>query len=295
MSQPEDSSSRWSVWITTPVLVIVGIVIAMAGGSATRPPYAGLSVLVLGWVVLINGLAWIPAYLKRTERFYDLVGSVSFISSAAWLGWWVQPDVAGWIMLAAVSLWSSRMAWFLVGRIHRQGKDGRFDAIKTDVIRFLNAWMMQAIWAFLCLLPVTVRLTDGPHAGFSPLFWAGLIIWAIGFAVEVVSDEQKRRFRKRHPDGSAFIQSGLWSISRHPNYVGEISLWTGMTVMALPVVSGSLWVVLITPLFVYSLLRFVSGVSLLEARSDAKWGGQEEYETYKSRTPILFPMPGKRR
>jgi len=187
------------------------------------------------------------------------------------------------------------MAWFLVGRIHRQGKDGRFDAIKTDVIRFLNAWMMQAIWAFLCLLPVTVRLTDGPHAGFSPLFWAGLIIWAIGFAVEVVSDEQKRRFRKRHPDGSAFIQSGLWSISRHPNYVGEISLWTGMTVMALPVVSGSLWVVLITPLFVYSLLRFVSGVSLLEARSDAKWGGQEEYETYKSRTPILFPMPGKRR
>ena len=186
------------------------------------------------------------------------------------------------------------MAWFLVGRIHRQGKDGRFDTIKTDPFRFLNAWMMQAMWAFLCLLPVAIRLDADTAAGFSVLFWTGLVVWVIGFSIEVISDEQKRQFRERHPDGNAFIQSGLWSISRHPNYVGEIMLWAGITLMAVPVVSGWLWIVLITPLFVYSLLRFVSGVPLLEARSDAKWSGQEDYEAYKKRTPILFPLPWKR-
>ena len=186
------------------------------------------------------------------------------------------------------------MAWFLVGRIRRQGKDGRFDTIKTDPIRFLNAWMMQATWAFLCLLPVLVRLEEGPSAAPSALFWMGLSLWAFGFLIEVVSDEQKRGFRIKHPDGNQFIRNGLWSISRHPNYFGEILLWTGVTVMAVPVVSGWQWIVLITPIFVYLLLRFISGVPLLEARSDAKWGGREDYERYKDSTPVLFPLPWRR-
>jgi steroid 5-alpha reductase family enzyme len=210
------------------------------------------------------------------------------------VGFLIQPGVAGWIMIGCVVMWSGRMAWFLVGRIRRQGKDGRFDTIKTDPIRFLNAWMMQAIWAFLCLLPVLVRLEEGPSAPPSSLFWMGLCLWACGFLIEVVSDEQKRGFRIKHPDGNQFIRNGLWSISRHPNYVGEILLWTGVTVMAVPVVSGWQWIVLITPIFVYSLLRFVSGVPLLEARSDARWGGREDYERYKDHTPVLFPLPWRR-
>lgn len=287
----KSTSSRWSVWITTPVLLSVAVLIAWAGGSQTRPPTHGLPMIVLGWVVFLNAAAWIPAYLTRSERFYDLVGSLSFISSLVLVGWLSQPGMAGWIMMAIVLLWTSRMAWFLVGRIRQQGKDGRFDTIKTDPVRFLNAWMMQALWAFLCLLPLLVRQDIDPDEGFSALCWAGLGLWVFGFLIEVISDEQKRTFRRRNPGGTRFIQSGLWSISRHPNYVGEILLWTGFTVMALPVVSGWLWVVLITPVFVYSLLRFVSGVSLLEARSDAKWGGNEDYEAYKRRTPVLFPLP----
>lgn len=183
------------------------------------------------------------------------------------------------------------MAWFLVGRIHRQGKDGRFDEIKPDPVRFLNAWVMQGMWAFLCLLPVLVRLESAPEATDTTLFWVGLGVWILGFASEVIADEQKRRFRMRNPEGGQFISSGLWSISRHPNYVGEILLWTGITIMAIPVVSGWQWVILITPLFVYWLLRFISGVPLLEKRSDEKWGGQVDYERYKSTTPVLFPVP----
>lgn len=279
-------ASRWSVRLASPALILVGVAIAWAGGSSSHLP-----LLILGWVLAINVVAWIPAYLKQTERFYDLIGSTSFISSVLVAGWMVRPGVAGWLMLGCVVLWSGRMAWFLVGRIHRQGKDGRFDTIKPDPVRFLNAWVMQGLWSFLCLLPVLVRLDAAPRAGVSALFWCGLGLWVLGFAIEVAADEQKRRFRSRHPDGSRFIDSGLWSVSRHPNYVGEIMLWTGMTVMAVPLVSEGQWIILITPLFVYWLLRYISGVPLLEKRADEKWGGQDDYEAYKQKTPILFPVP----
>ncbi len=282
-STAKPNTSRWSVRLASPALMLLGAGVAWAGGS--------LSLLVLGWVLLLNLLAWIPAYLKQTERFYDLIGSTSFISSALLVGWMTDPGASGWFMLACVVLWSSRMAWFLVGRIHRQGKDGRFDAIKPDPVRFLNAWVMQGLWAFLCLLPVLVRLEAAPDAAGSALFWTGLGLWILGLALEVVADEQKRRFRRQYPDGSRFIESGLWRMSRHPNYVGEILLWTGITVMAAPVVSGWQWIILITPAFVYWLLRFVSGVPLLEQRADEKWGGQDAYQAYKRRTPVLFPVP----
>jgi len=279
------SSSRWAVRLASPGLLAVGAAIAWAAGGT------GIPLRVLGWVVLLNVLAWIPAYLTRSERFYDLIGSTSFISSALLVGWWTDPGPAGWFMLVCVMIWSGRMAWFLVGRIHRQGKDGRFDSIKTDPVRFLNAWVMQGTWAFLCLLPVLVRLEHAPEAADSVLYWIGAGLWIAGFAIEVISDEQKRRFRARFPDGGRFIESGLWSVSRHPNYVGEILLWTGITVMAAPIVSGWQWVILITPLFVYWLLRFVSGVPLLEKRSDEKWAGRDDYEAYKRTTPVLFPVP----
>ena len=282
-STKNPNTSRWSVRLASPSLMLLGSGVAWAGGS--------LSVLVLGWVLLLNVLAWVPAYLKQTERFYDLIGSTSFISSALLAGWMVRPGLAGMIMLACVVLWSSRMAWFLVGRIHRQGKDGRFDAIKPDPVRFLNAWVMQGLWAFLCLLPVLVRLDAAPKATGSVLFWAGFGLWILGFAIEVVADEQKRRFRRQYLDGSQFIETGLWRLSRHPNYVGEILLWAGITVMAVPVANGWQWIILITPAFVYWLLRFISGVPLLEKRSDEKWGGQDAYEAYKRRTPVLFPVP----
>lgn len=280
-----------AVWLTSPLLVVVGTLLALAGGSQTRPLWDSLPFLVWIWVAGLNVLAWTPATLTRSERFYDLIGSTSFISSVGLVWWFVQPSVAGSILLLCVATWSARMAWFLVGRIRQQGKDGRFDTIKTDPFRFLNAWLMQAIWAYICLAPVVVLVSVSPYAGWSTWMVAGITVWMVGFAIEVISDEQKRRFRAARPDGNGFITSGLWSKSRHPNYVGEIVLWTGLTIPAIPVVSGWQMAALITPVFVYVLLRFVSGVPLLEKRSDEKWGGLPEYEAYKNRTPILFPKP----
>ena len=117
----------------------------------------------------------------------------------------------------------------------------------------------------------------------------GFLVWAVGFAIEVVADSQKSRFSANPDNKGKFIQTGLWSRSRHPNYFGEIMLWIGVAIIALPVLRGWQWVALISPVFVTLLLTRVSGVPLLEKKADKKWGGQADYESYKKRTPELIP------
>jgi steroid 5-alpha reductase family enzyme len=117
----------------------------------------------------------------------------------------------------------------------------------------------------------------------------GFLMWVFGFAIEVSADAQKSRFNANPDNKGKFIQTGLWSRSRHPNYFGEIMLWVGIAVIALPVLHSWQWVALISPIFVTLLLTRVSGVPLLEKKADKKWGGQEDYEAYKKRTPTLIP------
>lgn len=281
---PDTTASHprpFSVFLTTPAIVVVGWLVAVAGGHIVS--------IAWWWILWLNIAAWIPAFLLRSERFYDAVGSLTFLSTIAGLLWWQRPDLPTVILLMCAGIWSLRMAWFLVSRIRQRGSDGRFDRIKADPVRFLNAWAMQGLWAFLCLLPVLIHAVSGEPATFSPWWMAGVALWAAGFGIEVLADEQKRRFRIRQPDGTGFIQTGLWGWSRHPNYVGEILLWTGLTLATVPSMSGWGWIAWVTPVFVHVLLRFVSGVPLLEQRADARWSGNREYEEYKARTPVLFP------
>ena len=107
---------------------------------------------------------------------------------------------------------------------------------------------------------------------------------------EIIADEQKRRFRLNEENRGKYISSGLWSISRHPNYFGEIILWIGIAIISLPTLYGFQYVTLISPLFIYLLLTRISGVNLLEESSDKKWGDLPEYEQYKKETPALVPF-----
>ena len=117
----------------------------------------------------------------------------------------------------------------------------------------------------------------------------GFLIWSCGFVIEVVADIQKSRFNANPENKGKFIQTGLWSRSRHPNYFGEIILWFGVTMIALPVLQGWQWVALISPVFVTILITRISGIPLLEKKADKKWGGHEDYQIYKQKTPVLIP------
>jgi steroid 5-alpha reductase family enzyme len=176
-----------------------------------------------------------------------------------------------------------------VRRIRKAGKDGRFDEMKPSFVRFLNAWNLQGLWITFTVSAALVAITTLTRKPIGLFAGLGFLIWIIGFAFEATADAQKNRFRADPKNKGAFIQTGLWARSRHPNYFGEIVLWIGVAVICLPVLRGWQWVTLISPVFVTLLLTRISGIPMLEARADERWGGQEDYEAYKARTPVLIP------
>jgi steroid 5-alpha reductase family enzyme len=241
----------------------------------------------------INWLVWIPASLWRTERFYDLTGSVTFVAvTALALVATRAPGGAAsvWrvVLAAMVVVWAVRLGSFLFVRVRRDGSDGRFDKIKVHPLAFLATWTLQALWVSMTVAAALAAITVADGLGG---VWAtlGVIVWLIGFAIEVVADTQKRRFRADPANAGRFISTGLWSRSRHPNYFGEILLWSGVALMAVPTLSGWRWVVLISPVFVWLLLTRVSGVPLLEARAAARFGDDPAYGAYVKHTPVLVP------
>ena len=273
------------------VVVLIGVLVGMAGSQGGRLIFGvPLFGLLVGLIFLIQWLAFIPAYLQQTEKFYDLTGSITYISAIT-LAVILSNGVDGRALLlwALVVIWALRLGTFLFRRIQKAGKDDRFDELKPSLIRFLNAWTIQGLWVTFTMAAALVAITTTNRKELDFFAILGFLIWVFGFGFEVVADAQKSRFNANPENKGRFIQTGLWSRSRHPNYFGEIVLWVGIAVIALPVLQGWQWVALISPVFVSVLLTRVSGVPLLEKKADRKWGGQEDYEAYKKRTPVLIP------
>jgi len=279
--------------IALPIVILVALGIALAGSqggaSAFGIPIFAFSV---GLAFLIQWLAFIPAYLLQTEKFLDLTGSITYISVAI-IAVLLSPVVDGRsiLLLALVVIWAGRLGTFLFRRIQKAGKDARFDEIKPSFFRFLNFWTLQGLWVTLTLAATLAAITTNTRKELGWFALIGFLVWGFGFAVEATADAQKSRFRADPENKGKFIHTGLWAWSRHPNYFGEIVLWIGVAIIALPVLRGWQWVTLISPVFVTLLLTRVSGVPILEKRADEKWGGQEDYEAYKERTPVLIPWP----
>ena len=279
--------------LALPVVVLAGAGIAWAG-SQGGASVAGIPVFALcvGLAFLIQWLAFIPAYLLQTEKFLDLTGSITYIAvvvTAVLLS--PAVDERSILLLALVVIWAVRLGTFLFRRIQKAGKDARFDDIKPSFIRFLSFWTLQGLWVTFTVAAALAAVTTTMRKDLGLVALIGFLVWVFGFAVEAVADAQKSRFRADPENKGKFIDSGLWAWSRHPNYFGEIVLWIGVAIIALPVLRGWQWITLISPVFVALLLTRVSGVPMLEKRADEKWGGQEAYEAYKERTPVLIPRP----
>lgn len=280
---------------------LIGIVIGVAVGAAMSwagsdggdrlgsvPVFALCGFLAFA----INWLAFIPSAIAQTEHYYDLVGGITYITVtivAVLLS--AEMDLRAAIVAGMVLVWSLRLATFLFRRISKAGKDSRFDAIKTRPVSFLMAWTIQGLWVLLTAAAALAVITGGNREPLGVIGYLGIAIWLAGFVIEVVADRQKSTFKADSANEGRFINVGLWAWSRHPNYFGEIVIWTGMAVIALPVLQGWQWAALISPVFVIFLLTKVSGVPMLEQKADERWGGQDDYEEYKRNTPVLVPRP----
>lgn len=287
----ENTNQRSFIGIIIAILIGAGLALA---GSQGGYKLGGFPLFALGVVAAFafQWIAFIPAYLCQTEKFYDLTGSITYITVVV-LAVILSPTVDGrsLLLLGMVIIWALRLGTFLFTRIRAAGEDRRFREIKVSFGRFLLAWTLQGLWVVFSLSAALAAITSTKRVELGAFALVGFLVWLFGFAFEVIADRQKSLFKANPENADKFINTGLWSWSRHPNYFGEIVLWIGVLIVALPILSGWQWVGLISPIFITILLTRISGVPMLEERADKKWGEQKDYETYKVNTPVLIPQP----
>ena len=148
-------------------------------------------------------------------------------------------------------------------------------------------WNLQGMWVSVCSLSALTAMSSSKGVVVNELFFIGIFIFISGLLLEVIADYQKTQFRNQPKNNGHFINSGLWAYSRHPNYVGEIVLWTGVSVMSFSSLSGVQYIALISPVFTYLLIVYVSGVRILESSGKKRWGHLKSYQEYLKNTPSL--------
>ena len=252
----------------------------------------------------IQTACFLVAAPLQTEKFYDLSGSLTYMGCIA-VSLLYKRNVAPYhwrqlLVSATTIIWAGRLGSFLFSRMLRDGKDDRFAKIKTNPIKFSIAWMMQATWVMLVALPVFAVNASPVQAAFGLLDIIGTSIWACGFTIEVMADRQKAQWQERigHDERKRnFINEGLWSISRHPNYFGEILLWVGNYItcagafrhLGVVGLARNSLLFAVSPMFIGFLLTKVSGIPMLEKLSDSRFKDNAAYQKYKKEVPILIP------
>lgn len=244
------------------------------------------------YAFIIQWILFVPAYLFKTEKFYDLSGSFTYVFVVSYILYSQFTEsglnIGNIIIGSCIIIWAVRLGTFLFFRIKKAGKDKRFDEIKTSASRFFMTWTLQGMWVSICSACALAAISSAKGVEINMLFYIGLVCFLIGFITEIIADNQKTKFREDPKNKDNFISSGLWAYSRHPNYLGEIVLWLGVSIMAVSSLSGPQYITLISPVFTYVLLVYISGVRILEANGKEKWGNLETYQEYLKTTPALI-------
>ena len=242
------------------------------------------------WIFAIQIIVFIPSFIFRTEHYYDLTGGITYISTVVMAlilkNSYQGIDLISLLLGSMVIIWATRLSSFLFLRVKKSGEDVRFKKIKHSFSWFLMTFMLQGMWVFMCIFPALIVISSF-NSEINNYAIVGSIVWLFGFLFEIIADNQKSNFNKFNK--GEFISSGLWSITRHPNYFGEFILWLGITIASLGYIDNYKYVLLLTPIFVYLLLTKVSGVNLLEEIGEKRWGNSKEYQKYKEKTPLFFP------
>lgn len=285
--------SKSALGIVASLIIAVLILTAGSQGSVSFGGYplfalCGSIGFALHWAVFV------PSYAFKTEHYFDLTGSLSYITTVA-AAIVLNPslDLRDLIICAMITVWALRLGSFLFWRIKKDGQDKRFIVMKTKFTWFLMTWTIGGLWVLVTMAAGLAALTSNITAELGLISYLGIALWLFGFIVEVTADNQKTEFRKNPDNRNRFITTGVWSWSQHANYFGEITLWFGLALVALPVLSGWQLATLISPVFVYFLLTKVSGIPLLDRLAKQKWGTDSDYLSYTQATSKLLLWPPK--
>ena len=275
-------------------LIMFGIAYSVDGQSIR---FANVLVIASAGLCLeINLFVFIPATIAKTEKYFDPAGSITYLLVMGMALYAIGDAISLRVVFLAVMvcIWALRLGSYRpCGADKTDGKDGRFDELKKQPSTFIIPWILQALWVFLTSLAV---LISWPHPTHATIVWTDIVggaCWGIGFIIEVIADSKSLLFEKTLKTRGRFVNEGLWRFSQHPNYFGEILLWTGMFVIGAGLYEGTQWLAVISPLFIYLLLTKISGINMLDERAEARWGNDSDYQHYRQTTGILIPRPPK--
>lgn len=248
--------------------------------------------LIAAVVLFIHAVIWFAIALRlKKNDVADIAWGLSFILAAiAALSVQERATVRAALVALLVVLWGARLALHIGLRSRGKPEDARYRSWREAwgrhaVIRsFVQVFLLQSLLALIISLPVIAAIAaDGPAPGLIDL--SGVLLFFTGFFFEAVGDHQLAKFKRDPANRGKIMQQGLWRYTRHPNYFGEVVLWWGIYLLALPVPGG--WMTIIGPLTITGLILLVSGIPLLEK----KYEGNAEFEAYKRRTSVFFPLP----
>ena len=268
------------------IVSFVAVLISISLGTLT-----GIDEVRNGIILsfIFHWLLFIPAFIFKTEKFYDLTGSLSYITIILYVLISSKDGISNFgsiILSCLIIIWTLRLGTFLFLRIKKAGEDKRFREIKKSFSWFFMAFTVSGMWVSICALCALTGISNGIE--LNVVTHLGILLFVIGFVLEIIADTQKSNFRKNNDNKDKFITTGLWKYSRHPNYLGEIILWIGVAIISYSSLELNQLFTLVSPIFTYLLLVYVSGINLLEKSGQKKWGSLNEYKEYKRKTPRLF-------
>lgn len=246
--------------------------------------------MALAVSLAINMSMFLIAFRLQSDKLTDISYAVTFATIAIWAYASSGGGSYHAILLVMLVVWALRLGGFLLYRVIKSGKDARFDGMRENFFKFGKFWLAQAVTVWLVMFPAIFAFGEPAVTGFLPLL--GIALWAVGLVCESIADWQKLAFARDPKNKDKWIESGIWKYSRHPNYFGEILVWVGVYIYAVAVLSPLQALIgLASPLFISTLLLFVSGIPILEKTADKRWGKIASYREYKRRTSILVPLP----
>lgn len=234
---------------------------------------------------------WGVASLLKTEKFYDLAGSGTFLLLALQsLRWGGRFHKRQKVQTAMVATWATRLGLYLFTRILKEGQDKRFNRVRDNPKTFLIYWTIQAVWVYLTILPTLILNSKQEDKPLTRRDYFGWGLWVVGFICESLADYQKSSFKSNPDNQGQFIRHGLWGIVRYPNYLGEIMMWTGLYISAFSTFKGWEHVGVISPIFTTFILTQLSGIPIQEKMAMKRWGSDPAYQEHIRNTPKLIPF-----
>lgn len=276
------------------LLSLLQVALALAVSSVMSPRFLNAAVANIGF----HWLGFLISLILDTNMYFDITEDVQYLLVMAWSFLTIvgPPSSRQRLVYACATIWCMRLCAFVGYRVVVRGSDWRFKKLHKARAYSFFGWTSGGFWCWANGFALWL-VADMPSKMQEPLGWLdaiGLGVFVLGFSAEILADFQKYAFNQKFASGrnTRWIESGLWAYSRHPNYAGEILLWSGLAIVCIGgtgnICASTVLVAAVTPLWSLFFLLFTS-LMLLEKKSDNKWQGQAAYESYKERTPVLFP------